>query len=62
MRANEPITQEEIDAAIVACLRIFAARGRTLREERKLAECIRQACEPISADQEPTTTERKESR
>lgn len=31
-------TQTEIDAALIECLRIFARRGRQLREERKRAQ------------------------
>jgi hypothetical protein len=35
LAARSDITQEEIEGAIVACLRIFAARGRQLRLERE---------------------------
>ena len=35
MQAPGEVTQAEIDAAIVACLRIFAARGRAIRQERE---------------------------
>lgn len=35
MQVERNVTQAEIDAAIVACLRIFAARGRQLRLQRE---------------------------
>lgn len=41
---NKP-TQEESDAAIVQCLRIFAARGRQLRLERERAQAAQRETE-----------------
>lgn len=35
MQIPREVTQAEIDDAIVACLRIFAARGRALRQQRE---------------------------
>ena len=41
-------TQEEIDAAIIQCLRIFAARGRQLRLQREREQLAdEQLGEPI---------------
>jgi hypothetical protein len=35
LQVPREVTQAEIDDAIVACLRIFAARGRALRQQRE---------------------------
>ena len=56
MQIPGEVTQAEIDAAIVACLRIFAARGRAIRQQReKLANAQRSSesapCIPDVLDQ-----------
>ncbi len=43
-------TQSEIDAVLVECLRIFARRGRVLRDEREKA---------MRPDRQPTTVGEK---
>ena len=35
MSTENEVTEEQIDAAIIHCLRIFAARGRQLRLQRE---------------------------
>ncbi len=34
----EEISQAQVDDALIACLRIFARRGRELREQRERAQ------------------------
>jgi len=63
---KEP-TQEESDAAIIQCLRIFAARGRQLRLQREREQAAQRDSERDNAemktqnDQTPTLLAPKES-
>jgi hypothetical protein len=50
MQVERNVTQAEIDAAIVACLRIFAARGRQLRLQREQAQADEMRMEKETAD------------
>ncbi len=50
MQVERNVTQAEIDAAIVACLRIFAARGRQLRLEREQGKMDEVQTEKETAD------------
>ena len=45
MHVSRELTQAEIDAAIVACLRIFAARGRAVRQQREKPANVQQLSE-----------------
>jgi hypothetical protein len=61
------VTQEESDAAIVQCLRIFAARGRQLRLQRERDQAAQRGTEredvevKMENDKTPTPPAPKES-
>lgn len=61
MQAQHDVTQAEIDAAIVDCLRIFAARGRALRQQReKLANASEfQKSRPAISDSQEQESDKK---
>ena len=50
MSTEHEISQEEIDAAIIQCLRIFAARGRQLRLQRERDRLAHAPAEKGNAD------------
>jgi len=56
---HEPteVTQAEIDEAIVACLRIFAARGRALRHQREKLVNVQGVSENAPCVSEPPDRE-----
>lgn len=62
MQVPPEITDAEIEDAIVACLRIFAARGRALRQQREKLANVQRASENAPCvsgllDREPNTDE-----